>query len=51
MVELVERAITTKITNTHIESMEIQTEGKGGRPENSTFKRRRKELWDIQMHL
>jgi hypothetical protein len=51
MVEPIEKATTTKNIHIHIKSMEIQTEGRGGRPENSTFKRRKKELWDIQMHL
>jgi hypothetical protein len=51
MVELVERAITTKNIDIHIEFMEIQIKGRGGRPENSTFKRRKKDLWDIQTHL
>ncbi len=51
IVELVERAITTKNIDIHIEFMEIQIKGRGGRPENSTFKRRKKDLWDIQTHL
>lgn len=52
MVEPIKRAITIENINTiHTESMEIQTKSRGGRLENYTFKRRRKELWDTKMHL
>ncbi len=52
MVEPIERATTIENIDTiHTKSMEIQTKSRGGREENYTFKRRRKELWDTKMHL
>ncbi len=51
MVETSEEVIIVEDANTHTKSMEIQIESKGGRIENPTLKRRKKELWDTHMHL
>jgi hypothetical protein len=46
MVETSEEATIAEDANTHTKSMEIQIESRGGRIENPTLKRRKKELWD-----
>jgi hypothetical protein len=51
MVEISEETTIVEDAHTHTKSMEIQIESRGGRIENPTLKRRKKELCDTHMHL